>query len=122
MKMSSGTGWNWYVFCVVAMVTYTSIPCLCVDIRFCSWIGNKNKRFSETYQLIQPVINVTYDYMLFKKAGHSGHTKAWIVFARWNTGIVGSNPARGMDVCVRLFCVCAVLCVQIATLRWTDPP
>jgi hypothetical protein len=23
---------------------------------------------------------------------------------------VGSNPTRGMDVCVRLFCVCAVLC------------
>jgi hypothetical protein len=26
-------------------------------------------------------------------------------------GIVGSNPTRGMDVCVRLFCVCVVLCV-----------
>jgi hypothetical protein len=25
---------------------------------------------------------------------------AWNVFARLNTGIVGSNPARGMDVCV----------------------
>jgi hypothetical protein len=24
---------------------------------------------------------------------------------------VGSNPTRGMDVCVRLFCVCVVLCV-----------
>jgi hypothetical protein len=24
------------------------------------------------------------------------------VFARLNTGIVGSNPARGMDVCLRL--------------------
>jgi hypothetical protein len=27
------------------------------------------------------------------------------VFARSKTGIVGSNPTRGMDVCVRLFCV-----------------
>jgi hypothetical protein len=35
-------------------------------------------------------------------AGHRG-------FARLNTGIVGSNPARGMDVCLRLFCVCVVL-------------
>jgi hypothetical protein len=25
--------------------------------------------------------------------------------ARSNTGIVGSNPTRGMDVCARLFCV-----------------
>jgi hypothetical protein len=29
-----------------------------------------------------------------------------------NTGIVGSNSTRGMDVCVRLFCVCVVLCVD----------
>jgi hypothetical protein len=36
--------------------------------------------------------------------------KAWNVFARLNTGIVGSNPTRGMDVCRRLFCVCVVLC------------
>jgi hypothetical protein len=26
-------------------------------------------------------------------------------------GIVGSKPTRGMDVRVRLFCVCVVLCV-----------
>jgi hypothetical protein len=32
------------------------------------------------------------------------------VVARSTTGIVGSNPTRGMDVCVGLFCVCAVLC------------
>jgi hypothetical protein len=31
--------------------------------------------------------------------------KTWIIFARWNTGIVGLNPTRGMDVCVRLFYV-----------------
>jgi hypothetical protein len=31
--------------------------------------------------------------------------KAWTVFARSNTGVVGSNPIRGMDVCVRLLCV-----------------
>jgi hypothetical protein len=30
------------------------------------------------------------------------------VFARSNTGIVGSNHTEGMDVC--LCCVCVVLC------------
>jgi hypothetical protein len=30
-------------------------------------------------------------------------SKAWTVFVRSNSGIVGSNPTRGMDVCVRLF-------------------
>jgi hypothetical protein len=38
-------------------------------------------------------------------------SKAWTVFDRSNTGIVGSNPTRGMDVCVRLFCVCVALYV-----------
>jgi hypothetical protein len=33
------------------------------------------------------------------------------VFTRSNTGVVGSNPTRGIDVSVRLFCVCVVLCV-----------
>jgi hypothetical protein len=31
--------------------------------------------------------------------------KAWNVFARSNTGVVGSSPSQGMDACVRLFCV-----------------
>jgi hypothetical protein len=49
---------------------------------------------------------------LCRSANHSGRA----VFARSNTGIVGSNPTRGRDVCLRLFCVC-VLCVgsSIAT-------
>jgi hypothetical protein len=38
-------------------------------------------------------------------------SKAWTVFAPSNTGIMGSNSTLGMDVCVRLFCVCVVLCV-----------
>jgi hypothetical protein len=38
-------------------------------------------------------------------------SKAWTVSARWNTGIVGSNPTRGMDVCVRLLHVRVFLCI-----------
>jgi hypothetical protein len=40
----------------------------------------------------------------------AGRSKAWTVFVRSNTGIVGSNPTWDMDVCVRLLCVC-VFCV-----------
>jgi hypothetical protein len=39
-------------------------------------------------------------------------SKTWTVFARLNTGMLGSNPTWGMDVCMRLFCVCVVLCVR----------
>jgi hypothetical protein len=41
----------------------------------------------------------------------AARSKAWTVFARWNAGIVGSNPNQSMDVCVHLFSVCIVLCV-----------
>jgi hypothetical protein len=52
----------------------------------------------------------------------AARSKAWTVFARLNTGIMGSNPTWGIDVCVRLFYVCAVLCVQVAALRRADQP
>jgi hypothetical protein len=38
-------------------------------------------------------------------------SKALTVFVRSNVGIVGSKLTRGMNVCVRLFCVYVVLCV-----------
>jgi hypothetical protein len=46
----------------------------------------------------------------------AARSKAWTVFYRTNTGIVCSNPIRGMDVCERLFCV------QVEALRQADPP
>jgi hypothetical protein len=33
----------------------------------------------------------------------AARSKAWTVFARLNTGVVGLNPTEGMDVFVRLF-------------------
>jgi hypothetical protein len=39
----------------------------------------------------------------------ASRSKAPTVFARSNTAIVGSNLTQGLDVCVRLFCVCVVL-------------
>jgi hypothetical protein len=51
----------------------------------------------------------------------AAQSKAWTVFVLSKTGIVGSNPTLGMDVCVRLFCVCAV-CAQVAALRRVHPP
>jgi hypothetical protein len=39
-----------------------------------------------------------------------------------NIEIMGSNPTWSMDVYVRLFCDCAVLCVQVSALQRADPP
>jgi hypothetical protein len=41
----------------------------------------------------------------------AARSTAWNVSVRSNTVTVGSNPTQGLDVCVRLFCVCVVLCV-----------
>jgi hypothetical protein len=41
----------------------------------------------------------------------AARSKARTVFARSNTGVVGSNPNPDMDVCVHFFRVCVVLCV-----------
>jgi hypothetical protein len=38
----------------------------------------------------------------------AARSKAGTVFVRSNTGVMGSNPTRGMDVCVRLFYVFVV--------------
>jgi hypothetical protein len=35
--------------------------------------------------------------------------------------VVGSNPTEGMDICLRLFCVCVVPCVG-SGLETADPP
>jgi hypothetical protein len=42
----------------------------------------------------------------------AARSKARTFFARSDAGIMGSNPTHSMDVwCVRLFCVCVVLCL-----------
>jgi hypothetical protein len=52
----------------------------------------------------------------------AARSKAWTVFSRSDTGIVGLNPTWGVDVCVRLFCVCAVLCAGSGlTTGWCPP-
>jgi hypothetical protein len=51
----------------------------------------------------------TFAFLLFINYLYTGHSGR-AVFALSNTGIVGSNPTQGMDICLRLFCVCVVLC------------
>jgi hypothetical protein len=47
-------------------------------------------------------------------------SKARTVFGRSNTGIVGSNPARGMDVFLHFSVL--IYPVQVQALRRADPP
>jgi hypothetical protein len=47
---------------------------------------------------------ISYHYLAIvwrtKPIAVAARSKAWNVFAHLNTGIVGSNPTQGMDVCV----------------------
>jgi hypothetical protein len=56
-------------------------------------------------------IKLSVDRILYGRSQWP-RSKAWNVFARSNAEIVGSNPTQGMDVCLRLFRVCVVLCRQ----------
>jgi hypothetical protein len=48
----------------------------------------------------------------FSPIKEAARSKTWTDFAGSDNGIVSSNPTQGMDVSVRLFCVCVVLCVR----------
>jgi len=48
--------------------------------------------------------------------------RARTVFGRSNTGIAGSNTARGMDVCVYVFLCCVVLCRYRLCVGLIPPP
>jgi hypothetical protein len=50
----------------------------------------------------------------------TARSKAWTVFARSKAGVVGSNPTQGMDVCVCVYSVFVLSCVQVAALRQAD--
>jgi hypothetical protein len=52
----------------------------------------------------------------------AARSKAWTVFARSNTAIVGSKSTQGMDVCVFVYSVFVLFCVYVEALRWADPP
>jgi hypothetical protein len=56
-----------------------------------------------------------------KQVTLAARSKAWTVFARSNTAIVGSNLNWGMNICVRLLCVCAVLCAGSSLATGSSP-
>jgi hypothetical protein len=56
-------------------------------------------------------VNHAYYTYIHSPIAVAARSKTWSLFAPSNAAIVGSNPTQGIDVCVRLFCVCFVLCV-----------
>jgi hypothetical protein len=65
----------------------------------------------------QDLLTAVESFTMFPVAARS---KVWTAFVRSNAGIMGSKPTRGINVCVRLLCLCVVLCVDsgLAT-DWT---
>jgi hypothetical protein len=50
----------------------------------------------------------------------AARSEAWTVFAPSNAATVGSNPTRGIDVCVWVYSVFVLFCMQVVALRRTD--
>jgi hypothetical protein len=63
-----------------------------MNISYCSYLNYS------TVVVIQPITV-------------AARSKAWTVFARSNTGIVGSNPTQDMDVCMCFYSVFVLSCV-----------
>jgi hypothetical protein len=63
--------------------------------------------FIETLASIKSQKVSLYFWLLqeIKLSTVSARSKAWTVFAHSNTGVVGSNPTRGMNVCIYSFFV-----------------
>jgi hypothetical protein len=62
--------------------------------------------------------NLYSEYILKFIAGHSGRAVWGVGLGRLIAGIVGSNPAQGMDVCPRLSVLCCPVWVE--ALRQAD--
>jgi hypothetical protein len=59
-----------------------------------------------------------FQWPIYYTAGHSGREVWGVGLGRLIAGIVGSNPAQGMDVCPRLSVLCCPVYVQ--ALRRAD--
>jgi hypothetical protein len=51
----------------------------------------------------------------------AAQSKAWTVFARTNTGTVGSNPIRNVDLCMCVYCVFVFTCLGSGFCEWLIP-
>jgi hypothetical protein len=58
------------------------------------------------------VINYFSKWNLEPPVSIAARSKAITVFGRSNIGIAGSNPARGMDVCLCFFMLCCPVEVE----------
>jgi hypothetical protein len=68
-------------------------------------------------------VSLEVAYVIKKPIAVAAPSEAWTVLARSNTGIVGSNPTRGMDACFMcVYSVFVLFCMQVEALRRADPP
>jgi hypothetical protein len=90
---------------------HRSISASCALMLACSHATLTIRKFDVLYGA-----GLSFLSIIFRWLARSGwpitvaaRSMAWTVFARSNTGIVGSNPTQGIDVCVCVYSVCVVL-------------
>jgi hypothetical protein len=83
------------------------------------WVNSNHSKTKTVFpnSMVISVMIFSYTSVSFKVSiSAAAHSKAWNVFSRLNTGIVGSNPIQGTDVCA---CVYSVF---VLSLQRADPP
>jgi hypothetical protein len=61
-----------------------------------------------------------FNHMFLEPNTVAARSKKLTVFARLKAGIVGSNPTKDMDVCVCVYSMFMLSCMQAATFRRAD--
>jgi hypothetical protein len=80
-------------------------------LNLASWVCPAQFRAIGIWSFVGYIFGFYSEQVLFWTITVAARSKAWTIIACSNTGIVISNSTRGMDVWVRLFCVCVILCV-----------
>jgi hypothetical protein len=80
--------------------SFSLLKCICVTIARRVWLWR------------------TFPFNVLFLTGGGRQSKAWTVFAHLHAEIVVSNSTRGMDVCIRLFCVCVLRVGSGLTAGW----
>jgi hypothetical protein len=63
-------------------------------------------KYISAWRSLLDILEIIYQYYSKKQVSMAERSKSSTVFGRSNIGIAGSNPARGMDVCLRLSVLC----------------
>jgi hypothetical protein len=100
--------WDYLFLAITLFATFSALPLEQVRQKYLSYAEDMSVKFPLKRARDRSNKGVLEELtsVLIKIAGHSGCAVWGVGLGRLVAGIVGSNPAQGMDVCSRLSVLC----------------